>query len=324
MKFTFFCNTFMMISIKYTSVLSTLYYDKILEVYVFFAYPLCMSNAKKSLQILIIVKISNEKASALAAHIASWLVAQKHKPTILDDLKNIDKHSKEHFDFAIVLGGDGTILGVARAFAENPIPLVGINFGRVGFLTELCADNWQEGMSALLEGKYSLLQRMALGWKLYRDNAVIHSGYAVNDVVINRGALSRVVTLDVHVDAEPISIIRADGIIFSSPVGSTGYAVSAGGPLVHPANNVIVVTAICPYLCNFPAMVLPHTMPVSVTLHQSSIKTYATVDGQESYALQTNDRVEVYCVPHAVLFARIGEERYFTPLRERGFIHGLQ
>ncbi len=283
-----------------------------------------MNTITKLLHVLIIVKTSNDKASTLAQEIALWLKAKNHEATIVENVKNIHSYNKQKFDFAIVLGGDGTMLGVARAFVENPTPLVGINFGRVGFLTELTAQNWELGLSTMLEGKHTLLQRMALGWRVYRNNEVVHSGYAVNDVVINRGALSRVITLDVHVDAEPIGNIRADGIIFSSPVGSTGYAVSAGGPLVHPANNVIVITAICPYLCNFPAMVLPHTMPVHVTLHQCSIETFATVDGQESYALQTHDRVEVFCVPQAVLFARIEEERYFTPLRERGFIHGLQ
>ncbi len=289
-----------------------------------FSYHLGMNTTSKPLRILIIVKMSNDKASFLAQEIAQWLMAKNHEALIVENVKNIHKYSKQHFDFAIVLGGDGTMLGVARAFVENPTPLVGINFGRVGFLTELTVHDWEKGLSTILNGKHTLVKRMALGWRVYRNNEVVYTGYAINDVVLNRGALSRVISLDVHVDAEPIGNIRADGIIFSSPVGSTGYAVSAGGPLVHPANNVIVITAICPYLCNFPAMVLPHTMPVHVILHQCSIETFASVDGQENYALQTHDKVEVFCVPHAVLFARIGDERYFTPLRERGFIHGLQ
>ncbi len=273
---------------------------------------------------LIVVKVRNDAAAALALQITDWLSGLGHTSTILEDLKDIAIYNEQKFDFVIVLGGDGTMLNVARAFIENPTPLVGINFGRVGFLTEISAKEWQEGLSCILADKHSLVKRMALGWKVYRDEEVVLQGYAINDVVVNRGALSRVVTLDVHVATEPVGVIRADGIIFSSPVGSTGYAVSAGGPLVHPASNAILVTAICPYLCNFPAMVLPHTMPVHVTLHQSSIKTFASIDGQENYALRTHDRVEVFCVPDAVHFARIGEERYFTPLRERGFIHGLQ
>ncbi len=283
-----------------------------------------MSSTQKNLHLLIIVKVNNDTASALALRIGAWLKAQDHAATIVDDVNTIEKYKQDSFDFVLVLGGDGTMLGAARAFAENPTPLVGINFGKVGFLTELTTENWEQGLSTILEGKHTVLKRMALGWKVYRQDAVIHSGYAINDLVLNRGALSRVITLDVRVETESIGVIRADGLIISSPVGSTGYAVSAGGPLVHPANNVIVVTAICPYLCNFPAMVLPSTMPVQVLLRQSSTKTYATIDGQESLPLQTHDLVEVFCVPEAVLFARIGAEQYFTPLRERGFIHGLQ
>ncbi len=283
-----------------------------------------MDSKAKNLHLLIIVKVNNTQASDLALRIATWLLDQDHKATIVDDVNTIQAYSQQKFDFVLVLGGDGTMLGVARAFAENPTPLVGINFGRVGFLTELSPENWQCGLEAILAGKHSVLKRMALGWKVYRDDNLIHKGYAINDMVLNRGALSRVITLDVRVESESIGVIRADGLILSSPVGSTGYAVSAGGPLVHPANNVIVVTAICPYLCNFPAMVLPNTMPVQVLLRQSSTKTYATIDGQESIPLQTHDLVEVHCVPEAVLFACIGVEQYFTPLRERGFIHGLQ
>ncbi len=283
-----------------------------------------MSNSTKNLHFLIIVKVNNSTASELAFRIAAWLEAQSHASTIVKDVNTIDEFSQQHFDFILVLGGDGTMLGVARAFAENPTPMLGINFGKVGFLTELTTENWEIGLNKILAGQHTVLKRMALGWKVYRQDEVLHSGYAINDVVLNRGALSRVITLDVRMETESIGVIRADGLILSSPVGSTGYAVSAGGPLVHPANNVIVVTAICPYLCNFPAMVLPPTMPVQVLLRQSSTKTYATIDGQENFALQTHDLVEVFCVPEAVLFARIGNEQYFTPLRERGFIHGLQ
>ncbi len=283
-----------------------------------------MKKSSDPLHFLIVVKAHNNNASDLALCITAWLMELGHKSSIVTDLKDIYQYTTYKFAFILILGGDGTVLNVARAFVENPTPLVGINFGRVGFLTEISVDAWRESLLAIIQGKYVLVQRMALGWKVHRDDAVVYSGYAINDVVINRGALSRVITLDIHVDSEPISVIRADGIIFSSPVGSTGYAVSAGGPLVHPANNVILITAICPYLCNFPAMVLPHTTPVHVTLHQSSIETFVSIDGQENYALKTHDRVEIFCIPNAVYFARIGEERYFTPLRERGFIHGLQ
>ncbi len=270
--------------------------------------------------VLLAVKYNHTKAHELALQISSWLQTQGHKVSICYDILKIEEylHSKPHIIF--VLGGDGTVLSVARAFVKNPIPMATINLGRVGFLAELEADDWQSGVESILNGKCTIVHRMALGWNIIRCGEVINSGHAINDVVISRGALSRVISFDVSVDTEIVSKVRADGIILSSPVGTTGYAVSAGGPLVHPANNVLLVTAICPYLCNFPSMVLPPSMPIKVTLQQCSTETFATIDGQENYTLEAQDIVEVFCVRDAVLFARIDKDIYFTPLRERGFL----
>ncbi len=279
-----------------------------------------MKMTNKLEHILLVVKVGNPQAMELADEISTWLQALNYKVTICKNLSNIQDYRKDNPELALVLGGDGTMLGVARAFVKAPIPLAAINLGRVGFLSELEAHNWKNGVEAIINGKCTLVPRMALGWNILRAGKVIHSGYAINDVVISRGALSRVISFDVSVETESISSVRADGIILSSPVGTTGYAVSAGGPLVHPANNVLLVTAICPYLCNFPAMVLPPSMPVKVTLQQCSTETFTTIDGQENYILVAQDVIEVFCVPNAVYFARIDKDTYFTPLRKRGFI----
>ncbi len=279
-----------------------------------------MKIANKPKHILLVVKLAHAQAAQLSSEISTWLSANGCEVSICNDMTNIQKYQQNQIDMILVLGGDGTMLGVARAFIATPIPLAAINLGRVGFLAEIEAQNWKDGVKALVEGKYDIMPRMSLGWKITRSGNIIHSGNAINDVVISRGALSRVISFDVSVDAENISSVRADGIILSSPVGTTGYAVSAGGPLVHPANNVLLVTAICPYLCNFPAMVLPPSMPIRVTLQQCSTETFATIDGQENYTLEAQDIVEVHCVPKTVLFARIDKDIYFTPLRKRGFI----
>ncbi len=276
--------------------------------------------------ILVVVKANHPKATALSKKIAYWLkergfVVHVH---VRENTNDETIYKDIHPDLIIVLGGDGTVLAVARAFVNNPVPLVACNFGRVGFLAEMTPSNWEASISRILAGKYNIVKRTALGFRIWRQGEILHEGHAINDVVVSRGALSRVVSLEVHVDTEYISTLRADGLIFSSPVGSTGYAVSAGGPLVHPANNVLTVTAICPYLCNFPSMILPPTMPIRVTILQCSIETYAFIDGQENFLLETQDTVEVFCVPSAMYFARIKKDRYFTPLRERGFIHGLK
>ncbi len=270
--------------------------------------------------ILLVVKSNHVKAIELLGQISTWLQEGGHRVSICNDVAKITDFLDDLPQLVFVLGGDGTMLGVARAFVKTPVPLTAINLGRVGFLAELEAHNWQEGVAAIIDDKYTTVERMALGWNIIRKGEVIKSGHAINDVVISRGALSRVVSFDVSVETESINSVRADGIILSSPVGTTGYAVSAGGPLVHPANNVLLVTAICPYLCNFPAMVLPPSMPVQITLQQCATETFATIDGQENYNLLTQDIVEVFCIPNAVFFARIDKDMYFTPLRKRGFI----
>ncbi len=276
------------------------------------------SNSIK--HVLLVVKFGNDRATKLVGQISKWLQERQHRVSICTDISKISVHLNDLPDIVFVLGGDGTMLGVARAFVNSPVPLTAINLGRVGFLAELEADNWQEGVEAIINDRCTIMQRMALGWHIIRDDKIIKSGHAINDVVISRGALSRVVSFDVSVETEIISSVRADGIILSSPVGTTGYAVSAGGPLVHPANNVLLVTAICPYLCNFPAMVLPPSMPIKIILKQCSTETFATIDGQENFNLVANDVVEVFCIPNTVLFARIDKDMYFTPLRKRGFI----
>ncbi len=283
-----------------------------------------METLHKFKNVLIAVKAKHNEAAALAKEISSWLHQRDYTVQVSVNGLHENPYQNAHPDLVIVLGGDGTVLAVARAFIERPVPLVACNFGRVGFLAEMKAEDWEENLAKLLAGQFKLAKRTALGWRIWRRGKILHHGYAINDVVVSRGALSRVISLEVQVDTEYISTLRADGLIFSSPVGSTGYAVSAGGPLVHPANNVLMVTAICPYLCNFPAMVLPPSMPVRATILQCSNETYASIDGQENYLLETQDIVEIFCMPETVHFAKLQEDRYFTPLRERGFIHGLK
>lgn len=270
--------------------------------------------------ILIAVKSSNSDAAFFAEGLSQWLTARGCTVYVVENSGCPDDYRKYDVELVLVLGGDGTMLGVARAFTQSPVPLLGLNFGKIGFLAELQAEQWQEGLFAVLSGKCDVLERMALGWRILRNGECVHSGYAINDAVISRGALSRVIALELSTGEEHISTVRADGLIFSTPVGTSGYAVSAGGPLVHPDNNVVVVTPICPYLCKFPSIVLPHPMTVQAVVQPASIETFITIDGQEGFPLQALDTVEVFCQPGAMLFARLEANAYFKRLRGRGFI----
>lgn len=284
-----------------------------------------MTNHSVPRRILVVHKTDNPTATALARRLAHWLEERRLVVTVLAGPPTPD-HVDTHPDLVLVLGGDGTMIAVARAFVRRPVPLVGLNFGKVGFLTELFVDDWEADLARLLnhlsEGRCRILRRLALAWKVWRHGNALCEGVAVNDVVISRGALARVVHLGVSAQGQQIGNVRADGLILSTPTGCSGYAVSAGGPLVHPNVDAIVITPICPFLSHFPPMVLPATHDIRATVLSEATETFLTADGQESVPLAHNDEIEVTCLPEGVLYARLGEGTYFNRLKARGFIAG--
>lgn len=278
--------------------------------------------------ILVVVKPENFAAEQLASELSCWLRERGCRVDVLEGGGAKPDFRQCAPDLAVVLGGDGTLLGVARGFVETPRPLLGLNFGKVGYLAELHAEDWKEGLTRVLEGRYYVTRCMALGWRVLREGQVLHEGRAVNDVVISRGALSRVISLDVGmVDsqdddavAQHICVVRADGLIISSPLGSSGYAVSAGGPLVSPELATLTIMPICPFLCNFPPIVLPHPHVVRAVVQPGSIETFLTMDGQEGVPLNHGDVVEVFGLPETVHLIRLERSVYFKRLKGRGFI----
>lgn len=271
--------------------------------------------------ILIVAKPRQQEAARLAGGIARWLEERGCTTRIV--ATGGDASADEALlpaDLVVVLGGDGTMLEVARRFVACPVPLAGINFGKVGFLAELPVTEWKKGLKTFLAGEAALLRRMALHWRVLRNGREASAGVAVNDVVVSRGALSRVITLDVSVDDQKMCRVRADGLIISSPLGVSGYAVSAGGPLIHPELDVLTVTPICPFLCNFPPVVLPYPMTVRAAVQPEAMETYLTIDGQQGVTLESGDSIEVQGVPGGVHFARLRPDNYFQRLRTRGFV----
>lgn len=271
-------------------------------------------------RILIVVKPENHAAADQARHMATWLTGRGLSVEVAPAGGNPDVLRRTCPDLVVVLGGDGTMLGVARAFVDAPVPLLGLNFGKVGFLAELHVNNWEQGLNLVLSGNCRILKRTAIQWVVRRCGEQVRQGIAVNDAVISRGALSRVISLDISAEGQHIGKVRADGLILSTPTGSSGYAVSAGGPLVHPELNAVTITPICPFLCNFPSMVLPGHMPVSVNVISESVETFLTADGQDSIPLTCGDVVEVVALAERVLYARTSSGTYFSRLRGRGFI----
>ncbi|MBS6829592.1 MAG: NAD(+)/NADH kinase [Desulfovibrio sp.] len=268
--------------------------------------------------VLLVCKARHERAWELGCEILQWLRAQGHTAVMIEAGHEDAAYAAE-LDFVVVLGGDGTMLGVARRMVGRAVPLFGINFGRVGFLTDAQPEHWEERLLACLKGELAVRTCLALSWKLTRGGSPQAGGSAVNDVVLSRGSLSRLVCVNIAVDGQRMGLLRSDGIILSTPVGSSGYSVSAGGPLLYPGMNAVAFTPICPFLNTISPMVFPGKTVFSMRIEAGSTDCYITVDGQEGQRLEIGDLVEVTGLPAAVRF--MGDEiSFFERLRTRGFV----
>lgn len=259
-----------------------------------------MQNQLKR-HILLVCKARHERAAQLGEEIRAWLEERGHKAHLVEAGLDSSLYT-DALDFVVVLGGDGTMLGVARRLVGSDVPVLGINFGRVGFLTDAQPENWREKLAECLDGHEPVRSCMALSWSLVRDGEEIQAGAAVNDVVVSRGSLSRLVCLDIWVDGQRMGSLRSDGIILCTPVGSSGYSVSAGGPLLYPAMDAIGFTPVCPFLNTISPMVFPGSTDIELQILRGSTDCYLTVDGQEGHKLKKDDLVRISGLPAAVRF----------------------
>lgn len=266
--------------------------------------------------ILLVRKAAHKGAHALARQIKPWLEAHGCTTTTLEAGNNEDPTYNENFDCAIVLGGDGTMLGVARKLAARNIPLLGINFGRVGFLTDAQPATWESTLSQCLLGTLPTRPCLALQWHLVRDGEEILSGHATNDVVVSRGSLARLVCFNIYANDQSVGYLRSDGLILATPVGSSGYNVSAGGPLLYSDMNAIALTPICPFMNTISHMVFPGDIQFRIHIEPGSTDCYLTIDGQEGALLHTGDHINVTGLPGGILFLGTGHS-YFDRLRNR-------
>ena len=195
-------------------------------------------------------------------------------------------------DLAIVLGGDGTMLGVSRILANSHIPLIGVNQGRVGFLTDISSANMLDEMRKIFAGDYTIEQRILLKATVFRDGEKISCGRAMNDVVINKSGMSRLIEIDVNIDTQFVHRQRSDGLILATPTGTTAYALSAGGPIIHPTLDAITLVPICPHTLSNRPIAIHSASKVEITLvHCEAAAIH--LDGQLELALFAGDRLLV-------------------------------
>jgi NAD+ kinase len=223
-------------------------------------------------------------------------------------------------DVVIAFGGDGTLLDAARAVAHatSDVPVVGINLGRLGFLTEVGRAEMTEALEALLAGRTHIETRLMLMGVVRRDGTVSDPQLALNDIVVTRGALSRMIEMDVHVDGQFVSHVKADGLIIATATGSTAYNLSAGGPIVHPSVDALVLTPIAPHTLTHRPLVLPAS--ARIDLHpriDAQADLLVTFDGQLGVPLTSGDVVETSRAPRQLRFLRTSTRTHFDMLREK-------
>jgi NAD+ kinase len=219
-------------------------------------------------------------------------------------------------DVAIVMGGDGTLLNIARTLSLNRIPLVGVNQGRLGFLTDLTLDNMLDTIAAMLDGKFVTEERLLLAAKVLRNDVEVHSGRAFNEVVVHRNNTSSMIEFEVRIDGEYLYNQRADGLIVSTPTGSTAYAMSAGGPIIHPGLDVIGLVPICPHTLSNRPIVVKGTSELEILVHRTG-DLQVRFDSHTSFDLQLHDKIIVTRHPETVCLLHPAGHSYYHTLREK-------
>jgi NAD+ kinase len=219
-------------------------------------------------------------------------------------------------DLALVVGGDGTMLGIGRQLARYGVPLVGINQGRLGFMTDIPFDNFREKLRPMLRGEYEEDPRALMAASVWRDGHCVFEATALNDVVVNRGGVASMIELRVEVDGHFVANQRADGLIISSPTGSTAYALSAGGPLLHPAIGGWVMVPIAPHTLSNRPIVLPCNAEIAVEI-VSGKDASAHFDMQSLTSLMHGDRIVVRRSAHALRLLHPVGWSYFDTLRKK-------
>ncbi len=248
---------------------------------------------------LLIIAKADPVAAEAAATIRKWLRERK----VTSFLFNADADTSllcakaSLCDAILILGGDGTMIGLARKLWRTGIPLAGMNFGRVGFLNELPKSGWESSLSNLIQGKWQIERHMALCWKVLKQTGSVFEttaeGIAVNDVVTAHGIVARTVSLEVQIDDVLFSTLCGDGIIIGTPLGSTAYTASAGGPLAMPSLSAMLITPVCPFSGGFSPLVLPVTSQIRLKACRPNSDVVISIDGQEDHKLAFGDVLEV-------------------------------
>ncbi len=261
--------------------------------------------------------LDEAKKSGLVEEIRAWL-SRRGVTLLLDDASaNSRREMVKQVDCLMVLGGDGTLLHSARLAAPENVPIFGVNLGRLGFLTEVDLPNLYDALERLLAGAFTIEERMMLEAGVIRDGDAAEPLTGLNDAVITKGAFARLIVLETAVDGMHFGTFHADGIIVSTPTGSTAYSLSAGGPLVVPSLDLMVITPICPHALWARPLIIAADSEVRVTLLSWQGEVMLTMDGQHGTHLRHGDTVRVQKAVHRAKFIKLNKRTFFDILRDK-------
>lgn len=274
----------------------------------------------------VVAKTDAAQADGAVRRLVEWLAARglpvlldKETASLVADV-SLPQTSRADLpgqvDVIVVLGGDGTLLSVARAVGDLGVPILGVNLGGLGFLTATTLEEMMPALEAFLDGRMVVEERMMLGARVCRSGASDREFLALNDVVIMKSAMSRIIDLSVSVDGQLATAYRADGLIISTPTGSTAYSLSAGGPILFPTMDALVLTPIASHTLTNRPIVLPGTQRIQVTLLTNQ-DVMLTLDGQVGFGLRERDSVEVAQAAPRIRLVRFPHKHFFSVLRTK-------
>ncbi len=279
----------------------------------------------------IIAKKKKPETVAITANLLEWLRPKRIQVYIEEEMgrllgstpsegdwKPIKKEEMPtDIEMIIVLGGDGTLLSVARQVWNKNIPILGVNLGALGFLTEITLDELYPVLEKVLGNDFQINEREVLNVGVVRKGKRISEFIVLNDAVINKGALARIIDLETTINGEYLSTFRSDGLIISTPTGSTAYNLSAGGPIVYPSLHTIIITPICPHTLTIRPIIIPDDVKIRALLKSRNEEVTLTLDGQQGFALEFEDVVEVGKAEGRILLIKSPYRHYFELLREK-------
>ncbi|HLM01953.1 MAG TPA: NAD(+)/NADH kinase [Pyrinomonadaceae bacterium] len=273
----------------------------------------------------VVVKPNHAEAWQTACELAAWLKNRDIKlignPSGEAEICPLEEVGVEEFqakaDLIVVLGGDGTMIAAARLLGRREIPVLGINYGSLGYLTEFRIEEMFAAMENILAGRYEIDRRVMLEAEHWRDAGKLDSGRVLNDVVINKSVLARIIEIEVKLNRQYVNSFRADGLIVATPTGSTAYNLSAGGPIVYPSMNAVVLTPICPFTLTNRPIVVPDTAEINLRLMSEAEGVVLTLDGQIGYQMQAGDSVLIRKSETSFNLVQPPNRNYFDVLRNK-------